>query len=479
MRWCLWLPLLLACEVDAMDGQFLCPDGECPPGQTCNAAGVCVDNADMDAGLDAMMDVGVDATDAAVDSPIDVFDAGTDTGTLESCDESDNGFGVDEDGDGSIDEGCTFTFGVPHPITSAHVSSIGFHFSPELSDDGRTLYFAQGRVYRANRESLTEPFGLAEIMLDEAADSVTVFTENEYYIQRGGEILPVVDGTVGAAISITLDERPVDGAFHPSVSQDGFDLIVAADVDGERDILLSRRGNLADGFMTWTRLFGSDSDSDRDEFPRISADRLTLWFLRNEELFVSRRATPTTTDFSAPERFTGLPSDARQPFYRPESREIVFVRAGSPPWAPAGISMWRVQVCRDGFACEDEMPECPSGITSADGFHCYARNGALTAYADITCPTGFPVTIHSANELGVLARLGSMLPLWLGGQRVAGGVDMWDGAVEPFLYTELDASAPIGCYITDVGGARWATTQCTNFHEAACETQMWPTWLAP
>lgn len=472
-----WLcVLVLACEVDADDRQFLCGDGECPPGQRC-VGGVCVEG-DVDGGMDAALDA--PELDAGPDAPVvDVPDVDAFDGP-ESCDRAANGMAVDEDGNGSFDEGCDFTFGEPHPVTNVHVSRGGNHFSPELSSDGLHLYFAHGAtpgggVFRATRPSLDAPFGRAEVFLDERVDSATIIDESELYIQRDGEILPVRDGTVQEALEITLPGRTVEGAFHPSVSRDGLELLVAATIDDNRDILLSRRARRSDDFTTWQPATSGDAN---DEFPRFAHDRLSLLFTRSGTTMISRRSMPTAS-FGPPEPFPGLPADAVQPFYHPQTREMFMSRVGTPEWAPAGISIWRVEVCREGFACVTEPPDCPSGATSPDGWHCYSLADAMTAHAEIDCGEGFAATVHSDEEIAVLARVRDSLTsdvlVWLGGRRA--GVDAWDNG-EPFLYTELSVADPDGCYALRVDAPRWVTTSCTEAHLAFCEVDVWPNWLS-
>ena len=441
------------------------------------------DDGSLDAGVDAGNDAGSDAafdsgTDAGDDAGQDGGrDATFDTGLPESCAPNADGFGADEDGDARIDEGCDLAFGEPHPLTIVHVST-GAHFSPELSADGLTLYFAQDGVYRAERSARDAPFGRAEQLLAGPAETVTVLDENEYYVEVAGEIVPVIDGVRQEALDVSLPTRTVDRATHPSISRDGLDLWVSAEIEGNRDILLSRRRNLSESFETWTPVFGGPND---DAYPRISTDRLTIYFTRNDTMtMVSSREGPTTTVFTAPVELVGLPDGSVQPFHDPVTRELFFVRTGSPAWSPASSSLWRAQVCRDG-ACSEDPPACPSGVTSPDGLRCYSVSEAASEYDAIDCGSASAATVHSADEITALESLRDTAPtselFWLGGRR--SGADQWESFGEPFLYGELDVADPDGCFALRVDTPRWITTTCTNSHRAFCESQTWPSWTAP
>jgi len=119
---------LLGCSFSPADGQFTCPDGECPEGQRCGVDGICR-AFDGDAGprSDAgpRLDAGPRMDGAAADGGPDAgpgVDAGPNDGEL--CAPDPSGSSRDDDADGIIDEGCPWFLGQPHFLHELHAAPL-------------------------------------------------------------------------------------------------------------------------------------------------------------------------------------------------------------------------------------------------------------------------------------------------------------------------------------------------------------------
>lgn len=498
MRRALGLLLLLSgCGITPRDGQFTCPDGVCPAGQTC-IAGVCTVG-----GIDAeVADVpGLDAPGRDVagedvpgrDAPMQDVPPGG-----EACAPGPDRVPRDEDLDGRIDETCPLHFGRIHPVLAAMrvTTPTVAYFGGELTADGLSLFTVPSddtaRPFEiATRPDVRSPFQRAVVA---SGASVTGFTPQILTVSADGRevYMQMVDvGHTGPtaifrteldstwttpALSVALVVAGRESA-HPHLSRDGFEIYFTARVGSATSLYYSERANIREEGWDTPELIGPGS------FPTLSPDGLTLFFLGDgtrEVRYVTRSSTDegfvTSAASASPFRPTSPGGIAVRPFLSPLTREVFFSLQPSgatpPEDGPTPASIFRAEVCRDA-PC-GSPPPCPVGeAPSFDGLHCYrvATGAASYAVARSTCtavPGAHVVTIHSLTEASLVRDLSSNA--WLG---QVGGV--WDGpAAEPFLYREAISFGPADCGV--VGPGSFAIASCTDLHAVVCETDTWPTY---
>lgn len=372
----------------------------CPAGQACTSFGMCV-AIDVDAGVDAGTDAGR-AIDGGTDAGSDAgTDAGADAGPPEEvCTPSTtDSTPLDEDGDGAIDEGCPWHFGVPHPVLAMHRSTTDAIYSPRLSADGLRLYFADHvadalpsghhAVLVSERASTDAPFGAPELV----AGLETVFAwglalstdELEAYLEvQVGATQEIHRATrasrsapFGAPVRVDATDVAGHSENHPYLSADGLELLFEVRTVGLHRL---RRASSAEPFTGTAEPLTITGETAPTTAGALSPDGRTLLFTRREptlsdRLYLAERTAPGVATFAAPTPATAIQAGANDsvsiPFYSASTRELFF--GSNRPWSPAGFATWRVEVCRDG-PCATREIACPApGVRSPDGLRCYTR----------------------------------------------------------------------------------------------------------
>lgn len=479
------LAVVTGCGVDPVDGQFLCPDGECPSGQ------VCVNGTCRDPGVDA---AGPDA-DAAMpdaDARIDAGDASMD-GDAGPADETcapNAGAAVDEDRDGIIDETCGFMLGRPHLVPRVHTGRTD-HFTLSLTADGREAYFADNvagsPVHFITRDDVGEPFANPPVPLMETAGLGLL-----RYVSVN-EDATVMAVQLGDSMTRVF-QRPTPGdqfesfgsdleGVHPAISPNGRELYLTNNMVVPSRIVVRARSDISSPFgapRTLT-LGGVNGQS----VPQLTSDGNTLLYVQNAAgVFAAVRREPNGA-FVDPVQVMG--ADGFEFFhYNSNSREM-WMATISRTDAPTGIySIFRAQACRDG-ACPDEpRVPCVGGVLSDDGFRCYRGvtedfrwGGARMQCAEMGAVLA---TIHSPDENDNVAFVATNP--WTAMNR---GIDpssstefRWAGG-EPTLFSTLTLSMPEdpaeNCVFVDSSTKVWTNRRCNITRQAACEIEQLPRWL--
>jgi hypothetical protein len=468
-----------ACGIEPRDGQFLCPDGQCPDGQRCDLDGVCrVVAADVDGG--GTTD-GATTTDGAATDGATPTDGGP---TDEVCaPDPTTGAALDEDRDGEVDEGCAWHFGTPHLVPRVHVGP-AHHFALALSADALRAYVSYGvpdaPVYLLTRTSVREPFVDPPVAVGGTARAgrsyvlVTITSD---------ELLLVAQTESGFAFLERKDPRDaffeassaLTTGFHPALSPDGLDLYFTVDDGPVRRIHRMRRSDRGSEFGTAMDI-GVDLGS-AIEFPRVSSDGQALFYRHPAGLSV---VTREGDGFSEPTRLPTV-GEFVLAEHSTASREVWLTAA--PEGNPAIYKLWRAQVCRDGPCPEEARVSCTGGIPSFDGFHCYFATDELSSWegSEATCQ-GFGAELASiASAAENTVALGVGTGLWLGLSRRSTTAPFGWSAGEPILFGNWGAMRPSGEMNTDCGyidaSGTWTNTACATPSTALCEREALPTWL--
>jgi hypothetical protein len=385
----------------------------------CTSFGQCVSVGPPDSGpiaMDAGTDAGPRPTDAGP-RPTDArVDAGTDAGACgpEVCTPSERGATIaDEDCDGAIDEDCEWYFGRPQwltrPLAAVTPSEANWHFYPELSADGRRLYFMVAeqfgpsriqRLFVAERPTLDDPFGpsipvagtdLASYRVItpalsadelEAWFAATPFgTDNSYDLYHATRAS--ISAPFGPLERIAELSRSDANEEKPWVSPDGLEMIVPSG----RQLMRSTRASRTAAWSSMVPLTGIGYPEANT--PSMTPDGRVLFFYGRatagapERIYYAARADRSSGTFGAPvEASALLPGSGEThlstPYVSLATREI-FYATWEGGWAASAAGLWRAQICRDAACVNTEVP-CPApGVRSPDRLHCYVRGAAETA----------------------------------------------------------------------------------------------------
>jgi hypothetical protein len=520
-----------------------CSDADdCAAGETCSSFGMCLappDGGQRDAGPPPS-DGGTDAFDPR---PACVIAGGTDAdgdghcagstgtddcddarasvhpGASEICTPQDAAIedrAIDESCDGAIDEGCAWHFGAPHAVTIVHSPSFAIHQAGQLSADGLRMYLrgfdAMGRfvVTMSTRASLSAPFaapvevpimgvpGPALGGLAVSPDELEIIVDDD----RGAPESNLYRATRGSPSASFGPLAPLavlnttDRDYAPALSRDGLELFFSRlGADGMRRIHHAIRPSLEAEFGAAEALVIPGA-SLGDAGVAVSLDGSTILFQRldatGSRILIATRSAPRSPEFGTPIEAVDL-ADAGASRSGPSwiderTAEVLFI--STRDWSPASYGVFRARVCRDG-PCADPTPiDCPTGIRSPDGLHCYTGRADLEVWgnARAACLSagGHLVSIHSVAEHDhVWAAFGGR-NRWLGLDDLAtDGAFVWESG-EPFTYSNFDPSNPNGGTSQNCGvlwndeglAGRWADYFCspTVGLASVCETETWPTW---
>lgn len=443
-------------------------------------------------------------TDGSGDGPGP--DAGLDAGcgATERCAQP-----SDEDCDGVIDEGCEWYFGRWSPLVRLHRST-AWHFSPVLSADGRRLYFRAETpggpdLYVAERGSVAERFALPTAVPGTDFDAYVIYSftlddfETELIVEAtptGGAEPTRLHRAVRASTSepfgalVPLTELSSAGReLNPHLSRDGLELFFASDrADGAR-IWRATRSAPGAPFSAPERVTIAGAPGP-DITPHLTRDGLTLFFASNWRIWRATRESTDSIAFTDAAQVAGLPDDATTyfPFVSQPTREIFFTsqRAWSPTLEAQAI--WRARICRDG-ACAEDSIDCPSGMRSEDGRHCYFAGEANATWGDArdVCRAagGDLVTVHSLEEREVVRAVVDV-EQWLGANDLTSECNVsipgctfdWVGDA-PFLYAPWQGGQPNNgggnehCLAQRADGT-WKDDRCSTANPYVCETELWP-----
>ena len=368
----------------------------CPAGQACTSFGMCV-ATDVDAGVDAGTDAGR-ATDGGTD-------AGTDAGPPEEvCTPSTaGGTPLDEDGDGAIDEGCPWHFGVPHPVVPAH-SGTGGVILGSITPDGLALWLTAARadgtrgVFIAERTATDAPFANARDVTTAlgvtapritgvwlSPDGLELIYDDDFRTDAPSDLYRVTrtSTTVPFGAATAIAELVLPGArdYAPKLTADGLEIFFTRLEGGVRSLWHARRASPGASFGAPAPIVMSGT-RDEDSVGVPSADGLTLFFARQlAGTWTIHRAQRPDRDalaYGEPEPIAALtaPPYSAVTALSEQTREVFIT--SDRPWTPAGLGVWRAEVCRDG-PCPTRELACPApGVRSPDGLRCYTPGEAET-----------------------------------------------------------------------------------------------------
>lgn len=486
------LALLVACGLSPESGQYRCDDSErCPADMFC-VNNVCQSERSADSGpLDSGVDTGPfdsgSVSDAGLFDSGPALDVGPDSGAEESCSRDVQGWAHDEDMDGTIDEGCAWSFGRVHVVPGVHTSPL--HFGVAFGGDGETAYLATGRdgdpiQTRARSSAASVIFGpvqdVANTSNGSRADLVSVSADEQVLVSQTGivpqlNIFRRIDGAFATPATIF-------GGYHPWLSDDGRELFLVLGLAPR----IERYAVNAEG------TFGMAELVERGAlFPSLIPGGRYLLFVERGGVFFRRRDDPGE-DFGAAVRLDESLDGFYRPVYLPRSSEMWF--AGDIDRSQRRI--YRVQVCRDGDCDEEPQVDCDeaNAVRSADGFHCYwvPEVGAvpLMVMADeaaaLCGDDGHLATIVGPDEAAAVESLGGNAGgAWLGLVREDCGepdCGMTWRTGEPELWSDWGSGQPEANNTMECGFWRaegWSSGLCNIERRTICERETYPTWITP
>ncbi|MGE0787258.1 MAG: hypothetical protein AB7S26_16420 [Sandaracinaceae bacterium] len=502
--------LLVACQFEARDGQFRCPDGErCPVGQTCGPDLVCHDVLPSDdaGGMDGAVqsDGGRDSgsRDAAlVDADVDAGDVDAGPSLPEVCEpDPTTGAAVDEDRDGAIDETCSgWYFGSPHLVARIHVRGVN-HTGLAITPDGQRAYVAAARsgdaIFTTDRGSaVRSPFASAPMPVVGTAvagrsyGGIAMSADERILVAEAGSAsLVLYERTSPSAPFVEATTSVLPAGRHPSLSADGLELFFAT-TESPPSIQVATRPDRASPFRAPDLV---DLGMSGVERPVLSPDGRHLFFtLRASRApYVVTRASDDT--FGAPQPLGLVGFDVLA--YVPRARELwLLAPAGAGQQRPPVASIHRVQVCRD-HACPSEAPLlCPSGNLSADGFRCFFGSSATLSFmnAGSACGGGrlaSVMTPEDAANASAAAMSAGVSSAWIGfarapGVGVLGAYQFGWTSGEPVLYEPWEmaggpmSGADLDCArILNSGAPALRNFDCEMVAGYVCEMEQLPEWL--
>jgi hypothetical protein len=224
----------------------------------------------------------------------------------------------------------TVEFGAPQPVAGMF-DPVLVHGPPRLSSDELAIYFSTGQpgastdLYTATRAATGVSFDKPQLLAvvnsaaadnnpvvrrDDKTQVETLWFESNRDPSRGYDVYFAT--RVSASVSFTAaTPAAVNGAgttddVQPFVTADGQELWFASIRRGgtaARDLWHATVG--ADGFKDPVLAASLSSDTTHDQVPVLSADRRTIYFTRDGDIWTSHRVA-VPDDFPPPTRLTGL-----------------------------------------------------------------------------------------------------------------------------------------------------------------------------
>jgi hypothetical protein len=441
---------------------------------------------------------------------------------------------ADEDGDGAIDEGCTWHFGKPHWLAPLDgTAGDGRRVFPDwLSPDGQRLYLTSlvsgtaSKIMVATRAGRDQPFGPPVDLRGTGLPDHAVVTialsddELEAFVAARPVAMPDADTDLYRMVRTSKDgdfgelERlehlsTEDDEEGIALRADGLEIVYAAD----RVLLRAVRSAPGGAFGAPVPLEGVPASG--INAPQLSRDGRTLFYYRPPadrpfRIFRAERADPSSVVFAAPEEVTELEPSGQHEVFHPllatQTREIFF--GSTQPWSPTFYAIWRAEICRDG-ACASRLVMPCAGIRSDDGLHCYSKLDAVQgqAAAEAACRTagGHLASITSRAEQDFLWRSFGGEHLWIGSyddrgdlpecnRRGLDGSVAWpcpwaweDGTRWSYAAWGEPATSELGFEPQEQGNedcaamfvnydGLWADLPCGHTYRAICETTLYPVW---
>jgi Tol biopolymer transport system component len=202
---------------------------------------------------------------------------------------------------------ATTTDPFPPAVVLGNVNTAGDEIGPSLSADGLTLLYSDGfDIYYATRPDIAAPFtsgqpvvALSSMDADTAPElsgdgriaMVTRGTRDtrDIYVFTRGEAGPIIQGWSTGVRAAELASSVTDGS--PDLDRHGLVVHLHSDRDTYPldEIYVAVRASILEPFGPPTRISGGVNTSDDEGDPTLSADRRTMVFHRNLDLFMVTR----------------------------------------------------------------------------------------------------------------------------------------------------------------------------------------------
>jgi hypothetical protein len=428
--------------------------------------------------------------------------------------------------DALVDGGQPLAFGIAHVPIALHLGATepsvqSSHFAPELSDDGRTLFFtrvsdneASGELVVAQRtyDPMTNAYGEFDpstrvdfepppdrpiLRATVTGNTLQVFVEVDLddTADRVPRIMYATRSSATGAFGPLAEVPAFSGmaARRPTVSRDGLHLIVESDAG-----LLHARRDSTDVLFEATMVEMIDVPAPAEE-PRLSPDGLVLTFRgTSTQLEVSRSSTevaffgpPVTSRYDAQ-----LSDEGFLPFHSRKTNELWYSLywPGYEEVPSLGAMLMRVRTCA-GTCTDDRALSCGTGeVESEDGLHCFSvvtpetlEEPAWHQQVAVACASEDKqaASVHLPLESAIIAELlntAGVGPAYIGLRRDG---SFWRWATFERHHERYFGgnwgSNPTGAAaaLFDPTSSTWTPVDGMTQYAGVCERTLWPAWPAP